>query len=185
MEKRLTNEELNELIEMAKSKNRHTSCSVYNKALGEIVLPHGRVDSDKNIGYGYEHIVYGRCVKDKLLNNEIGALIIKTLEMLKNATKDDIKEATIKNRVLVEKDGRSVILSKERFLGNDIWILSSYPLFKKGTNYIKQEAKASLYTVNAVQEYAQYYSSFCNIVGALTSRLIISKKLENDNTNER
>lgn len=51
---------------------------------------------------------------------------------------------------------------------------------KKGTKEIEEEVKAYIGTVNALDEYAKYYSYFRSIVGALTSTYIIQQNNEKD-----
>ena len=62
-----------------------------------------------------------------------------------------------------------------------MWTITSYPLFEKDTKAIKKETLDFLSTVNATEEYTQYYSSFRNIVGALVSNIIITKNKQNVN----
>lgn len=179
---KLTNEEFEELIDMAKSRSKTTAVSIFNPLLGEILLPHGKRDTKDKMGFGYEHIVCGRLFKDNQSNDEIASLIVKMLEILKSANGKEIKkENGTRERMLVEKDGIRVVLSKEKLFEYDVWVLTGYPMFEQGTKTIKEVAKASLRTVIATKEYAQYYSYFRSIVGALTTDLIIEKNKQNVN----
>lgn len=171
----LTSEEFEELIDMAKGKNEYSFCFVSNPILGRIALPHGEIDSDKKVGYGYEHIVYGRATKDNLKVDCIAGLLIRTLEILKSATEENISLALKDRRKLIEKDNIKIILSQKKILDKNIWVVTSYPLFEKGKCTIKKETLDFLSTVNATEEYAQYYSSFRDIVGALVSNIMITK----------
>ena len=182
----LTDNEFEELIDMAKSKNKYTAVSIKNPILGEIVLPHGRIDNETKRGYGYEHLVYERLFKDNLNNDEIAGLIIRTLEVLKTASEDNVlKLKTRKNRIIIEKNEIRIALAKERFMDSDMWIITSYPLFEDKTKTIKKEALVSLRTAHATKGYAQHYSFFRNAVGALTSRFIIEKNKQNVNGGQK
>lgn len=171
----LTEEEFEELIEMAKSKNEYSFCFVSNPILGRIVLPHGERDSDKKVGYGYEHIVYGRATKDNLKVDCIAGLLIRTLEILKSATEENISKTLKNKRKVVEEKDIKIVLSQKKIFNDNIWVITSYPLFEKGQNKIKKETLDFLSTVNATEEYAQYYSYFRDIVGALVSSINITK----------
>ena len=177
----LTDNEFEELIDMAKSKNAYSFCFVSNPILGRIALPHGEIDSKEKVGFGYEHIVYGRTIKDNLKVDCITGLIIRTLEILKSATEENISLALKDRRKLVEKNDIKIILSQKRILDSNIWVVTSYPIFERGKSTIKKETLDFLSTVNATKEYAQYYSCFRNIVGALVSNIIIEKNKQNVN----
>lgn len=87
--KELTREEFESLTTMALAVNdKYASCIIQNETLGEIVLFHGK--QDVKSGFGYEHIVYKRFVNDKLTTDEITGLIVKMLEILKDANKDNV-----------------------------------------------------------------------------------------------
>ena len=177
----LTDNEFEELIDMAKSKNAYSFCFVSNPILGRIALPHGEIDNKEKVGFGYEHIVYGRTVKDNLKVDCITGLIIRTLEILKSATEENISQTLKNKRKVVEENDIKIVLSQKKIFDSDVWVITSYPLFEKGQNKIKKETLDFLSTVNATEEYAQYYSYFRNIVGALVSNIIITKNKQNVN----
>lgn len=164
---------------MALSTNdKFASCIIQNKELGEIVLFQGQHHIDTNSGYGYKHIVYNRFVKDKLPTNEIAGLIVRQLEILKSAKKEDISYAKKGDKALVEENGVRVVLCQKEFFDTKLWVITSYPVFKKGTKEIEKEVKAYIGSVNDTDEYAKYYSYFRSIVGALTSIYSIEIKEE-------
>lgn len=68
-----------------------------------------------------------------------------------------------------------VALSKEKFYTKDLWVVSSFPLYKEKTKEIKSEIKDTIATVNADYNYTPLYSSIHKEVGALISNLNISK----------
>ncbi|MCL2481236.1 MAG: hypothetical protein FWF38_05950 [Spirochaetaceae bacterium] len=138
------------------------SLVINNPILGNIFIDKGTIGKS---GYGLLHIIEQRLVKNKLIENEIAALICLVKEALDSGilSNDKIK---LPDKFGLEKNGVIAIIKKAADRKGKKFVLTGYAINEK-----KEESTEAIKTVIALYGCSPEFSDFRNQVGAIVSSL--------------
>lgn len=172
----LSLKEQEDFLDMMDSKNEFSFLLIKNNILSEVIFSHGKINTKKQNGYGYEHIVQQRYKQFTI--DEICSFLIFSVECIKKTTLQDIDYgAEIEKqskRIYINKDGLRIVLSQNQLFDKNFWVVTSFPIVEN--EKISKKIEDAIKTVNASNDYKLLLSFIRKEVGALIfSKLNINK----------